>query len=131
MLGISGAVRMAVQNSDGKLEKLQVIAVLSALAQETRLAAFRLLVQAGPEGMSAGAVATALGVRGAGLSFHFERLRHAGLLRVRRQGRRKIYAAEYATVESLLLYLKAQCSTRATVGRGAPNRRAGGLTKAR
>jgi DNA-binding transcriptional ArsR family regulator len=74
------------------MEKEQAIAALAALAQDNRLDVFRLLVQAGPDGMSAGQVAAALGLAPNTLTFHFDRLRHAGLVTVRRAGRSMIYA---------------------------------------
>lgn len=95
------------------LNKTDAIAALAALAQENRLEAYRLLVQAGPDGMSAGNVAAALGLSATRLSFHFDRLRHARLLSVRRQGRQKIYAAQFGTMDGLLDYLQANCSVEA------------------
>ena len=82
---------------------------LSALAQEHRLEVYRLLVQAGPAGMAAGEVASALGIAPNSLSFHFDRLRHAGLISVARQGRSLIYAARYETMNNLLGYLTDNC----------------------
>ena len=72
------------------------IAALSALAQETRLKVFRLLVQAGPEGLAAGEIARMLKVPPATLSFHLNHLETAGLITSERQQRRIIYAADYA-----------------------------------
>ena len=66
---------------------------LAALAQDNRLDIFRLLVQAGPDGMAAGQVAEKLGLAPNTLTFHFDRLRVAGLVTVRRDGRSMIYAA--------------------------------------
>ncbi len=91
------------------MEKTEVVAALSALAQDNRLDVFRLLVQAGPEGMSAGAVAEALGLAPNTLTFHFDRLRMAGLATVRREGRSMIYAARYEQMRSLLGYLTQNC----------------------
>ena len=85
------------------------MAALAALAQENRLAIYRLLVQAGPQGMAAGEVAGALGIAPNTLSFHFDRLRHAGLVSVARQGRSLIYAARYETMNNLLGYLTENC----------------------
>src|SRR6185369_6062285 len=84
------------------MEKTDVVAALAALAQDNRLDVFRLLVQAGPEGMPAGAVAAALGIAPNTLTFHFDRLRAAGLVTVRRDGRSMIYAARYETMNGLL-----------------------------
>src|SRR5262245_28452600 len=91
------------------MEKIDAVAALSALAQENRLDVYRLLVQAGPDGMAAGEVASALGVAPNTLSFHFDRLRQAGLVSVARQGRSLIYAARYETMNSLLAYLTENC----------------------
>ena len=70
---------------------------------------FRLLVQAGPEGMAAGAVAEALDLAPNTLTFHFDRLRMAGLVTVRREGRSMIYAAQYDAMNALLGYLTENC----------------------
>jgi ArsR family transcriptional regulator, arsenate/arsenite/antimonite-responsive transcriptional repressor len=91
------------------MEKESAIAALAALAQENRLDAFRLLVQAGPEGMAAGEVAAALNVPANTLSFHFDRLRNAGLVKVQRRSRSLIYSARYETVNALLAYLTENC----------------------
>jgi ArsR family transcriptional regulator, arsenate/arsenite/antimonite-responsive transcriptional repressor len=77
------------------MEKTDAVAALAALAQDNRLDVFRLLVQAGPEGMPAGAVAEALEVAPNTLTFHFDRLRMAGLVTARRDGRSVIYTAQY------------------------------------
>ncbi len=69
------------------MEKQNALSALAALAQESRLDAFRILVQAGPDGMAAGEVAAALGVPANTLSFHFDRLRNAGLVSVERRSR--------------------------------------------
>jgi DNA-binding transcriptional ArsR family regulator len=94
------------------MEKKDVLAGLAALAQETRLDIFRLLVEAGPEGRSAGAIAEALAVAPATLSFHLSNLTHAGLIVQRRLGRQLIYSAEYAAMNALLAYLTENCCGR-------------------
>ena len=91
------------------MEKIDVVAALAALAQDNRLDVFRLLVQAGPEGMPAGAVATALDLAPNTLTFHFDRLRAAGLVTVRRDGRSMIYAAQFETMNALLSFLTENC----------------------
>jgi ArsR family transcriptional regulator len=91
------------------MEKNKAVAALAALAQDNRLDVFRLLVQAGPEGMPAGAVATGLGLAPNTLTFHFDRLRTAGLVAVRREGRSMIYAARFDTMNALLGYLTENC----------------------
>src|SRR5215204_2076859 len=85
------------------------IAALGALAQETRLALFRLLVARGPEGLPAGAIAEELGVAPSSLSFHLQQLLHAGLVTQRRVGRQLIYAAEYETMSALMAYMTENC----------------------
>jgi ArsR family transcriptional regulator len=91
------------------MEKTDVVTALAALAQDNRLDVFRLLVEAGPEGMPAGAVATALDLAPNTLTFHFDRLRTAGLVTVRRDGRSMIYAARFETMNALLGYLTDNC----------------------
>jgi ArsR family transcriptional regulator len=91
------------------LNKTDAVAALAALAQDNRLDVFRLLVEAGPEGMPAGAVATALDLAPNTLTFHFDRLRAAGLVTVRRDGRSMIYAARFETMNALLAYLTENC----------------------
>jgi len=85
------------------------IAALSALSQEHRLAIFRLLVQAGKDGMPAGAIAEALGVPNSSLSFHLAHLHRAGLVSQERQSRSLIYAADYAAMNALVGYLMENC----------------------
>jgi ArsR family transcriptional regulator len=91
------------------MEKTDVVAALAALAQDNRLDVFRLLVQAGPQGMTAGAIAEALELPPNTLTFHFDRLRMAGLATVRREGRSMIYAAQFETMNSLLGFLTENC----------------------
>jgi DNA-binding transcriptional ArsR family regulator len=91
------------------MEKNDAVAALAALAQDHRLAVFRLLVQAGPEGMPAGEVADALDLAPNTLTFHFDRLRAAGLVAVRRDGRSMIYAARFETMNALLGFLTENC----------------------
>jgi DNA-binding transcriptional ArsR family regulator len=96
------------------MEKTDAVAALAALAQDNRLDVFRLLVAAGPEGLPAGEIATALGLAPNTLSFHFDRLRQATLVTVRREGRSMIYAARYDAMNALIGYLTENCC------RGAP-----------
>jgi ArsR family transcriptional regulator len=91
------------------MEKSYAVATLAALAQDHRLETYRLLVQAGPQGMPAGEVAAAIGLPPNTLTFHFDRLRQAGLVTVRREGRSMIYAARYDTMNALLAYLTENC----------------------
>ena len=91
------------------MEKTHAVAALAALAQNNRLGVFRLLVQAGADGLPAGAVADELGIAPNTLTFHFDRLRQAGLISVRREGRSMIYAARYGTMNALVAYLTENC----------------------
>ena len=91
------------------METSDAVASLAALAQDNRLDIFRLLVQAGPDGMAAGQVAERLGLAPNTLTFHFDRLRIAGLVTVRRDGRSMIYAAQFETMNALLGYLTDNC----------------------
>src|ERR1700758_4738526 len=91
------------------MEKTDAVTALGALAQDNRLDVFRLLVQTGVEGMPAGAVAEALKLAPNTLTFHFDRLRDAGLVTVRREGRSMIYAARYETMNALIAYLTENC----------------------
>jgi ArsR family transcriptional regulator len=91
------------------MEKSDAIAALSALAQDNRLDVFRLLVEAGPDGMPAGEIAEALGLAPNTLTFHFDRLRAGGLVSVRREGRMMIYAVRHETMNALIGYLTDNC----------------------
>jgi DNA-binding transcriptional ArsR family regulator len=103
------------------METSSAVAALSALAQENRLDIFRLLVQAGPQGMAAGDVAERLKIPPATLSFHLAQLRHAGLLTMRRQGRSLIYSADYDGMNELMAFLTENCcGGAATVGCTVP-----------
>ena len=82
---------------------------LSALAQESRLSAFRLLVQAGKEGLAAGVLSEKLGIPPATLSFHLKELAHARLVKSRTEGRYVIYSANYGEMDSLIAYLTEHC----------------------
>src|ERR1700749_75382 len=105
------------------MKKTDVVAALPALAQDNRLDVFRLLVQAGPQGMPAGAVAEALDLAPNTLTFHFNRLRMAGLVTVRREGRSMIYAAQFDTMNALLSFLTENCC------QGAPEKCAPAVCK--
>ena len=91
------------------MEKSDAVAALAALAQDSRLDVFRLLVQAGPAGLPAGKIGDALGLPSATLSFHLNQLRQPGLIGFRRQGRSLIYAADYDAMHALLAYLTENC----------------------
>ena len=85
------------------------VLALSALAQEHRLALFRLLVQAGPDGMAAGVIADALAIPASSLSFHLAHLTRAGLIDQRRDGRSLIYSANYPAMNALVDFLTENC----------------------
>ena len=97
------------------MNEKRAITALGALAQETRLALFRLLVTCGPAGLPAGAIAERLGVQPSSLSFHLAQLLHASLITQRRASRQLIYSAEYRTMNALLAYLTENCCGRDTV----------------
>lgn len=86
-----------------------VIRALGALAQEHRLAAFRLLVQAGSDGIAAGVLAERIGVPASSMSFHLAQLANAGLVTQRRESRSVFYAADYAAMNALMAYLTENC----------------------
>ncbi len=91
------------------MEKEMAISALAALAQETRLDVFRTLVRAGPAGLPAGAIGSALDIPSATLSFHLKELRSAGLIRCERQGRSRIYSPDFSITNELIGFLTANC----------------------
>jgi ArsR family transcriptional regulator len=91
------------------MEIYEAVHALSSLAHETRLGVFRLLVQAGPDGMAVGQVGEALGVAAPTLSFHLKELTHAGLILSRQEGRFIYYRANYDAMNALLAYLTENC----------------------
>ncbi len=90
-----------------KLE--DIVTALAALAQEHRLAVFRLLVQVGPEGMLAGDIAQRLQIPAPTLSFHLKTLRHAGLVKSERLSRNQCYSAQFAAMNNLIQFLTEDC----------------------
>ena len=91
------------------MNKRSAVAILAALAQDNRIEVFRLLVEAGPQGMPAGHIAASLKVPPSALTFHLDRLREAGLVSVRRDGRSMVYAARLAAMDALVAYLTDHC----------------------
>jgi DNA-binding transcriptional ArsR family regulator len=85
------------------------VQALGALAHETRLAVFRLLVEAGPAGLAAGAIAERLGLPPSSLTFHVQHLHRAGLLTQRRLSRQLIYAADFGGMQALVGFLTENC----------------------
>jgi ArsR family transcriptional regulator len=98
-----------METSAAPIANADAVAALGALAQEHRLALFRLLVQAGPEGMAAGAIAAALGVPNSSLSFHLAQLNRAGLVRQERRHRSILYSPDYGAMNALVGYLMENC----------------------
>lgn len=98
------------------MEKLEALAALGALAQETRLDIYRLLVQAGPEGLPAGQIGERLGLPSATLAFHLKELKIAKLAACTRNGRSLIYAAAYPVMNALLFFLTENCCGRSVPG---------------
>lgn len=96
---------------DGKA----AVAALGALAHETRLAVYRLLVQRGPDGLAAGAIAETIGLPPSSLTFHLQQLNHAGLITQRRMSRQLFYAADFATMNAMMGYLTENCCGGAAV----------------
>ena len=101
------------------MKATSAIEALGALAQEHRLALFRMLVQAGEKGMAAGAIAEKLGVPNSSLSFHLTQLRNAGLILQERQHRSLIYRANYPAMNALVAYLMENCCAGADCASGA------------
>jgi len=91
------------------MKKAAIIQALGALAQETRLDIFRILVEAGPKGLPAGAIGDRLALPSPTLSFHLNQLRFAGLVTSRRESRSIIYSANFRTMNQLLAYLTENC----------------------
>ncbi len=105
------------------MEKQDALSAFAAIAQETRLDIFRRLVRAGDPGMSAGAIATELGVPANTLSFHLKELKSARVVRCRREGRSLIYSPDFRTMNDLLAFLTENCCESAGPGScgSAPN----------
>ena len=91
------------------MEATQVVRALAAIAHESRLSVFRLLVSIGPDGLPAGTLAEMLGIAPSALSFHLKDLTQAGLLVQRPDGRRLIYSANFEAMQALIGYLTANC----------------------
>ena len=91
------------------MKTADAIAALGSLAQETRLAVYRLLVKRGPEGLSAGEIAEEIGIPDSSLSFHLHQLMHAGLITQERRSRQLIYAARFDRMNALVAYLTENC----------------------
>ncbi len=101
------------------METKQVLGALSALAQESRLAVFRLLVQAGPDGLAASRIGEQLDLAPSSLSFHLKELSHAGLIVPRQHGRYIIYSADIGAMHGLIGFLTENCCGGVPCGPGA------------
>jgi len=102
-------ISIFVESWNESMQPDRVIRALAALAQEHRLAAFRLLVEAGPQGVAAGAIAEAVDVPPSSMSFHLAQLANAGLVTQRRESRSILYTANYAAMNGLMAYLTENC----------------------
>lgn len=91
------------------MKNLDAVTALAALAQESRLAIFRLLVQAGPVGLAAGKISEAVGIPPSSLSFHLKELTHANMVSSRQDGRFVIYMANFSTITALVGFLSENC----------------------
>jgi DNA-binding transcriptional ArsR family regulator len=91
------------------MDNNKAVAALGALAHDTRLQVFRLLVQRGPDGLSAGAIAEEIGLPPSSLTFHLQQLLHAGLVTQRRLSRQLIYATDFAAMNAVMGYLTENC----------------------
>ena len=117
------------------MESKQAVLALAALAQETRLAVFRLLVQAGPTGLSVGEIGEAVKAAPATLSFHLKEMTYAGLIEPRQDGRYIFYAANFQRMNELLGFLTENCCARDGVtcapGCGPGEQRSSGAVEAK
>ena len=96
------------------MDNKAAVSLLASLAQESRLAVFRLLVEQGPDGLPAGKIGEQLGIPPATLSFHLKELSHAGLVRSRQESRYIFYSANYAAMNNLLAFLTENCCAGST-----------------
>lgn len=91
------------------MDNITAVKLFAALAQDSRLGLFRLLVQAGPEGLPAGAIADRMGLPASTLSFHLKELVHAGIVQSRQAGRFIYYSADFAAMTALIAFLTENC----------------------
>ena len=98
-----------------------VVAALAALAQDSRLKIFRLLVQVGTDGMIAGQISDYLSIAPSSLSFHMKELSHAGLVKSRQESRYVIYSVNYPAMDSLMAYLTENCCALSSTQKVAAN----------
>jgi ArsR family transcriptional regulator len=98
-----------LETSESAVDSPQAVLALAALAHDTRLAVFRMLVERGPDGLAAGGIAEQLGIPPSSLTFHVQHLHRAGLITQRRVSRQVIYAADFAAMNGLVGYLTENC----------------------
>ncbi len=91
------------------MENKHAVQALAALAQDSRLAIYRLLVETGPDGLTVGTIAERIGIANATLSFHLKELANAGLVDARQSGRSIIYSANFASMNALITFLTDNC----------------------
>ncbi|ARP98568.1 ArsR/SmtB family transcription factor [Pseudorhodoplanes sinuspersici] len=91
------------------MDQRQALMAFGAISQETRLRILRMLVRAGPSGVSAGAIGEAMEVSPSNVSFHLKELERSGLIAVRREARSMIYSAEYKALRALIQFLMEDC----------------------
>lgn len=119
-----GLTRAVYFDYSGIMEPNRAVDALAALAHETRLSVFRLLVQAGPGGLAAGAIGETLALAPATLSFHLAHLSRTGLARSRQDGRFVIYSADFAAMNTLVGFLTENCcGGRSCAPQGLPRAR--------
>jgi DNA-binding transcriptional ArsR family regulator len=116
---LPSGISIFVERSKDVMRTDAVLAALAALAHETRLAIFRLLVERGPQGLAAGVLAERLAMPASSLTFHVQHLHRAGLLTQRRAGRHLIYAADFAAMRGLVAYLTENCCAESAVAAAA------------
>lgn len=98
------------------MDSPRTVQALGALAHETRLALYRMLVERGPDGLPAGVIAERLGLPPSSLTFHVQHLHRAGLVTQRRLGRQLIYAADFSAMNELISYLTENCCCSGSTG---------------
>ena len=109
----------------------QAVATLAALAHEHRLRIYRLLIQAGPEGLSAGTISSRLGLLPSSLTFHVQHLHRAGLVTQERRSRQLIYAADFGAMNGLVGFLTENCCSGSACKPAAESPRRGGERRSR
>ncbi len=91
------------------MDKIEIVTALSALAQQSRLDIFRILVEEGPKGLAVGEIGERLGIAGATLNHHLSQLKQSGLVRCTREGRHLIHAADFEQMNALIAFLTDNC----------------------